>query len=215
MFDWFSGSSSGSPDREKQKQVTAQIASSKQQEHIHRVRRVHLTGRLEDIQQEIQALDADDQEKKVVLFEEYEQTQAQVEELDSLLGNIRVTNSALSSAAINKDVFDSQQGAVDALQTMNGQLKETDVERVNMKLQHNIDKNRAVSNAMTRPLKVRPAVKKPTNTRSDRMEAQLAKWNTSKFPSVVAATGGSSGASTTVGVGATNKPKITESNKNM
>lgn len=214
MFGWFSGSSSGSPDREKQKQVTTQIASSKQQEHELGVRRVHLTGRLEDIKQEILALDADDEEKRVVLFEEYEQTQAQVEELDSLLGNIRVTNSALSSAAINKGVFDSQQGAVDALQTVNGQLKETDVERVNMKLQHNIDKNRAVSNAMTKPLKVRPAVKKPTNTRSDRMEAQLAKWNTSKFPNV-GATGAGAGNSGSSSSSATTKPKITESNKNM
>lgn len=205
MLNWWYGSD---PEREKQTQINTGVVSAQQTQQELQMQRKHLLGRLEDIKEDLMALDQDEdaEEKKLALFEEYEDTEAQVRDLDAMLGNMRVTTGALKAATTNKNVFDAQQGAAEALQAVNGQLRETDIERLNGKLAVHIDKNRAVSSAMTKPLPVRRtgtgshATQSAKNTKIDNMNSKMAKWSTGKLPSSGTGIGsGSAGATGTKG----------------
>jgi hypothetical protein len=196
MLNWWYGSD---PEREKQAQINTGVVSAQQTQQELQMQRKHLLGRLEEIQADLIALDQDEdaEEEKLALFEEYQDTEAQVRDLHAMLGNMRVTTGALKSATTNKNVFDAQQGAAEALQAVNGQLRETDIERLNGKLAVHIDKNRAVSSAMTKPLPVRRAgtgsqaraTQSAKNTKIDDMNSKMAKWSTGKLPSAGSGTG--------------------------
>lgn len=186
VTNWWYGTD---PESEKQKQINSSVVSSQQTEQELRLQRSHLMGNLEDIKSEMMALsqEEDAEAQREALYDEFVETEAQVADLDALLHNMRLTNGALKTATTNKNVFDAQRGAADALHAVNGQLRETDVKRLNGQLEVNIDKNRAVSSAMTKRLNVRQT--KPTAKtqdakarRMEEMNNKMAKWSTGKLP---------------------------------
>ncbi len=177
MFtSWFSSSN---PERDQERLLNTQVKNANDNVQALQVQRAHLIGKKEDLLNEISAADEDGREdEKEALFAEYQQVESELQDLEGILNNVRVTSGALKNAATIKSVYDTQLGASEALKVVNQQVREDDIVRVNSQLEERMRQTQGVSKAMTKPLKTRQ------QTKTKDVNALLADRKARKIPEI-------------------------------
>lgn len=178
-FIWYSDT-----DRDHRRKVNEAVSETDFTAQELEIKRRALTNKCEKLQGEIEeAEELGDEMTMQIKNDQYEQCQDEIAHLDAIRANMGIQKMALDRAAVNANVYETQKSASDALEHVNSQMKEQDVMRTNTKLQANIDRTDSMSKAMTRPLKSRKPIRKPTKT--DSVHAKIAQWKTQKMPTVV------------------------------
>jgi len=177
----------GDEDRDAKREVNSAVAHASETVRDMEVKQKHLIKKMTRLQQE--ALEAQDNEDEITMSakaQEWELCKDQLETLNSVLQNTKITNSVLDKAATNVNAFSIQQDASKALQQVTSQVKLQDVERVASTLEADIGTANDLSSAMSRPLKYK--VSSRHQQKSKNVDNIMSSWSTTKMPKVPTST---------------------------
>lgn len=151
------------------------------------IQRAFLRQRAAQLQSEAREADeVGDDQLKMVKVREWQEVNAQMQDLDALAANQRVVQSTMESAAMNARVFSSQRDAAAALNRVSEQLKPVEVDRTQEQLEASMDNAHAATSALRRPLRAgHPALR---NARKQDVDSVMASWGPKKavhLPEVV------------------------------
>lgn len=151
------------------------------------IQRAFLRQRAAQLQQE--ARDADevgDEQLKMTRVREWQEVNAQMQDLDALASNQRVVQSTMETAAMNARVFSSQRDAAAALNRVSEQLKPHEVDKTAAQLEASMDNAHAATSALRKPLRSgHPGLR---NARKQDVDSVMASWGkktTTHLPDVV------------------------------
>lgn len=155
------------------------------------IQRAFLRQRAQRLQQEAQeAHEVGDDQTKVVKVREWQEVNAQLEDLDALAANQRVVQATMETAAMNARVFESQRDATAALKHVSEQIKPELVDKTAAELETSMDNAHAATNALRRPLRAgHPGLR---SAKKQNVDDVMSSWGPKKtlpeMPSVVRGT---------------------------
>ena len=112
---------------------------------------------------------------------EMQELQREHENISAMLNNTKSTRVALDQAVLNKSVYETQQGAVVALNKVNANVSIHDIDRVTSQLETEMDQVDHTSQIMSKPLHRHGRTKATTQNSISNV---VAGWDTAKMPTV-------------------------------
>lgn len=145
------------------------------------IQRAYLRQRAARLQQEAHEADEmGDEQLKMTKVREWQEVDAQMQDLDALAANQRVVQSTMETAAMNARVFGSQRDATAALNHVAEQVKPHEVVKTAAQLEVSMDNAHATTSALRKPLRAgHPGLRA---ARKQDVDSVMASWQKQKQP---------------------------------
>lgn len=179
-------------DADKMRKTNETVADLSATTRELEVQRAYLRHCADTLKRE--AMEADqlgDEDTKAAKVREWQEVQAQMQDLDALAANQRVVQSTMQTAALNARIYANQRDAAAALKSVSEQVKPHEVDKTADALEASMDNAHATTSALRRPLKSgHPGLR---HARRQNVDDVMASWSTSKktvhMPDVIRGTG--------------------------
>lgn len=203
----------GESEQEKLRKTNETVAEMGATSRELEIQRAYLRQQATRIQDEArQADEVGDDHLKAVKVREWQEVQAQMEDLDALAANQRVVQSTMESAAMSARVFQSQKDASAALNRVSEQLKPHEVDKTQAQLEASMDNAHAATTALRKPLRSgHPGLR---SARKQDVDSVMASWGPTKLPKMPEVVRGTAQNSNMTSVEVARRPTATtETNK--